>query len=388
MQLGLGATGRCGMGQSKHGSCASNAADVPAFNFDWGHSMQRSDRERTIAVHAPVVVSRSAARSGDEFLDAKVTILGEYRSRRDGDEHHGPHPDARRHEVCAAAIGRDRRTATLEPQRNLLLAALTAEDTARLRSHLELVSLPLGTVICEARTRSDWAYFPTDGIVSLLYELENGASVEVAVTGNEGMIGTAIFMGGGATTSRAVVRNGGQGYRIPARVLKNEFENSATLRQLLLRYAQALTTQMAQTAVCHRRHKLEQQFCRMLLVSMDRLASAEVDLTQDTIAGLLGVRRESVTTAAGKLQAAGLIRCRRGWIKVLNRQLLEAHVCECYAAAKFELDRLILRPARSAHTPGPAGPWYPAGAAASSPRGLVGWSRSGHGRMRAAAGSD
>ena len=255
-----------------------------------------------------------------------------------------PGKEARRRH--AVAIGRELRLSMLAPQRNRLLAALNAEDNARLLPHLELVSLPRGTVICEARARSDYAYFPTDGIVSLLYELENGASVEVAVTGNDGMVGTAVFMGGGATTSRAVVRNGGQGYRIPARVLKTEFEGSAALRQLLLRYAQALTAQMAQTAVCRGRHQLEQQLCRMLLVSMDRLASAEVDLTQDAIAGLLGARRESVTAAAGRLQAAGLIRYHRGRITVLNRRLLEARVCECYAAAKVELDRLLPRRSR------------------------------------------
>ena len=188
--------------------------------------MQESNRERMVAVHAPVFVSRDAAKSGDEFLGAKVTRLGEYRSRRGADEIGNAHPDARRHDARAVAVGGDRRASTLPLRRNLLLAALNAEDLARLQSHLELVSLPLGTVICESRTRSGWAYFPTDGIVSLLYELENGASVEVAVTGNDGMVGTAIFMGGGATTSRAVVRNGGQGYRIPARVLKNEFESS------------------------------------------------------------------------------------------------------------------------------------------------------------------
>lgn len=342
----------------------------------------------TKAGHARVVVSRDAARSGDECLDAKVTMLGEYRSRRDGDEYGAPHSSARGREARTEAIGRGLRAVTLEPRRNLLLAALNAQDTARLRSHLELVSLPVGTVISEACTRSDWAYFPTDGIVSLIYELENGASVEVAVTGNDGIVGTAIFMGDGATTSRAVVRNGGHGYRIRARVLKDEFERSLALRHVLLRYTQALATQMAQTAVCHGHHQLEQQFCRLLLVSMDRLASAEVELTQDTIAGLLGVRRESVTTAAGKLQTAGLISYRRGRIAVLNRQLLEAHVCECYAAAKYEFDRLIPRPAQVAQAPGPAELGYSARAAASSLRALAGGGRSGHGRMRAAAGSD
>lgn len=342
----------------------------------------------TIAVRAPVVVSRDATGSGDEFLDAKVTMLGQYRSRRDGDEHGAPQSSARGHEACTAEFGRDLRPAPLEPRRNLLLAALNAQDAARLHSHLELVSLPSGTVISEACTQSDWAYFPTYGIVSLLYELENGASVEVAATGSDGMVGTAIFMGGGATTSRAVVRNGGHGYRIPARVLKDEFERSSALRQLLLCYAQALTVQMAQTAVCRGHHQLEQQFCRLLLVSMDRLASVEVQLTQDTIAGLLGVRRESVTTTAGKLQAAGLIRYHRGRITVLNRRLMEAHVCECYAATRFELDRLIPRPAQLGPAPAPARPWYPAAAAASSLLAPVGRPWSSQGRMRAAAGSD
>lgn len=283
---------------------------------------------------------RHAAKPVSEVRDATVTMLGEYLNRHAREERGEALPRASRG-VDVVAIGHDLRASPLAPRQNHLLAALNDEDYARLLPHLELVALPRGGVLCEAHSNPDCVYFPTTGIVSIVYELENGTSVEVAVAGSDGMIGVAVFMGGGTTTSRAVVRNTGYGYRLGADVLRREFESSPSLRQWLLRYAQALLTQMAQTAVCHGHHPLEQQFCRLLLASMDRLRSDDVALTQDTMANLLGVRRESITAAAGKLQSAGLIRYHRGRITVLNRPRLEALVCECYAAAKAELDRLV-----------------------------------------------
>jgi CRP-like cAMP-binding protein len=229
-----------------------------------------------------------------------------------------------------------------------LLGALSDEDYARVVRHLEFVPLPCGKVLGEAGSTPEYVYFPTAGIVSMLYEMKNGTSVEAAVTGHDGVVGVTVFMGGGATTSRAVVRNSGHGYRMRADVLKREFEESPTLRQPLLRYTQALLVQMAQSGICHGHHQLVEQFCRLLLSSMDRLASNDVALTQDTIANLLGVRRESITAAAGKLQAAGLIQYRRGRITVLDRAALESRVCECYATVKSELDRLV--PHRAAPT--------------------------------------
>src|SRR2546423_3315381 len=228
------------------------------------------------------------------------------------------------------------------PSQNRLLAALPAADLARLQPHLELVPLPLGWAVYEAGGTQGYVYFPTDSIVSLLYVMEDGASAEIAVTGNEGLVGIALFMGGETTPSRAVVQSAGEAYRLKGELLKREFERGAELQHLLLRYTQALITQMAQTAVCNRHHSLEQQLCRWLLLSLDRLPSNELTMTQELIANMLGVRREGVTEAAGKLQASGLIQYSRGKITVLDRPRLEEQVCECYAVVKREDDRLML----------------------------------------------
>jgi len=227
------------------------------------------------------------------------------------------------------------------PKQNLLLAALPAEEYERLLPHLELAPLELGWVVYESGSQLQYVYFPTDCIISLLYVMENGASAEIAVVGNEGLVGIALFMGGETTPSRAVVQSAGYAYRLKASVLKKEFSHGGPLQHLLLRYTQALITQMAQTAVCNRHHSVEQQLCRWLLLSLDRLPSNELTMTQELIANMLGVRREGVTEAAGKLQAAGLINYSRGRITVLDRPKLEARVCECYAVVKREFDRLL-----------------------------------------------
>jgi CRP-like cAMP-binding protein len=229
----------------------------------------------------------------------------------------------------------------ISPKQNHLLGALPAADYERLLSALEPISLPLGLVLYESGGILDYVYFPTDSIVSLLYVMVDGASAEIAVTGREGLVGIALFMGGETTPSRAVVQSAGQGYRLKAASLKKEFDNGGALQHLALRYTQALITQMAQTAVCNRHHSVEQQLCRWLLLSLDRLPSNELTMTQELIANMLGVRREGVTEAAGRLQAAGLIRYRRGHIEVLDRPMLEARVCECYAVVKKEYDRLL-----------------------------------------------
>ena len=236
------------------------------------------------------------------------------------------------------------------PTKNLLLAALPAGDFERLLQHLELVALPLGWALYESGDRQAHVFFPTEGIVSLLYVMENGASAEIAVTGNEGLIGVSLFMGGGSTPSRAIVQSAGHAYRLGSEVLKREFERGGHLQHLLLRYTQALITQMAQTAVCNRHHTVEQQLCRWLLLSLDRLSSNEIHMTQELIANMLGVRREGVTEAAGRLQEAGLIHYQRGQIAVLDRPRLEQQVCECYAVVKRECDRLL----RYAEAPGRA----------------------------------
>jgi CRP-like cAMP-binding protein len=227
------------------------------------------------------------------------------------------------------------------PSQNRLLAALPAADFARLQPHLELVPLPLGWAVYEAGGAQGYVYFPINSIVSLLYVMEDGSSAEIAVSGNEGLVGISLFMGGETTPSRAVVQSAGHGYRLSAAVLKREFERGGDLQHLLLRYTQALITQMAQTAVCNRHHALEQQLCRWLLLSLDRLPANELVMTQELIANMLGVRREGVTEAAGKLQKARLINYSRGHITVLDRPKLEARVCECYAVVKREYDRLI-----------------------------------------------
>jgi CRP-like cAMP-binding protein len=227
------------------------------------------------------------------------------------------------------------------PKQNHLLAALPAADYARLLSDLELIPMPLGWAVYESGSQMGYMYFPTTSIVSLLYVLENGASAEIAITGNCGLVGISLFMGGESTPSRAVVQSAGNGYRLKASVLKREFALGGHLQHLALRYTQALITQMAQTAVCNRHHSVDQQLCRWLLLSLDRLPGNELIMTQELIANMLGVRREGVTGAAGKLHADGLIDYRRGHIKVLDRAKLEKRVCECYAVVKKEYDRLL-----------------------------------------------
>jgi len=227
------------------------------------------------------------------------------------------------------------------PNANQLLASLPAADLPRWLSMLEAVELPLGQVLCESGSTLSHVYFPSTAIVSLLYVMENGASAEIAVVGNEGIVGISLFMGGGSTPSRAVVQSAGQGFRLTAEAIKREFNRAGPVMYLLLRYTQALITQMAQTAVCNRHHSLDQQLCRWLLLSLDRLSSNELVMTQELIANMLGVRREGVTESALKLQQAGLIRYARGRISVLDRGGLERRTCECYAVVKKEYDRLL-----------------------------------------------
>jgi CRP-like cAMP-binding protein len=228
-----------------------------------------------------------------------------------------------------------------DPHVNQLLAALPPEESARWMTALEAVNLPLGKVLYEPGATMSHVYFPTTAIVSLLYVLEDGASAEIAVVGNEGIVGIALFMGGESTPSRAVVQSAGQGFRMRAEFLKDEFGRSGPVLHLLLRYTQALITQMAQTAVCNRHHSLDQQLCRWLLLSLDRLREPELVMTQELIANMLGVRREGVTEAAGRLQDAGLIRYKRGHITVLDREGLEQRTCECYAVVQKEYERLL-----------------------------------------------
>jgi CRP-like cAMP-binding protein len=235
-------------------------------------------------------------------------------------------------------------TASLTRQsiaQNRLLAALPEADCARLEPYLELVALPLGSAVYESGGTQGYMYFPRTAIVSLLYVLEDGASAEIAIVGNEGVVGISLFMGGETTPSRAVVQSAGEGYRLKASILKAEFERGGALQLLLLRYTQALITQMTQTAVCNRHHSVEQQLCRWLLLSLDRLPSNELVMTQELISNMLGVRREGVTEAAGKLQQAGVIEYSRGKITVLDRPKLETIVCECYEVVRRESARLF-----------------------------------------------
>ncbi len=227
------------------------------------------------------------------------------------------------------------------PTQNHLLAALPAADYERLLPDLELMAMPLGWAVYESGDQMGYLYFPTTSIVSLLYVMENGSSAEIAITGNEGLVGISLFMGGESTPSRAVVQSAGHSYRLKASVLKREFALGGQLQFLALRFTQALITQMAQTAVCNRHHAIDQQLCRWLLLSLDRLPGKELLMTQELIANMLGVRREGVTEAAGKLQTEGLIHYSRGKITVLDRPKLEQRVCECYAVVKKELDRLL-----------------------------------------------
>jgi CRP-like cAMP-binding protein len=224
---------------------------------------------------------------------------------------------------------------------NHLLAALLIEVQDRLFPHVELVKLELGQVIYEAGTQLDYVYFPTDSIVSLLYVMESGASAEISVVGNEGLVGIALFMGGDSTSSRAVVQSAGHAYRLKSAVLTEEFDRHGHFLVLLLRYTQSLITQMAQTAVCNRHHSIDQQLCRLLLLSLDRLPDNHVIMTQELIANMMGVRREGVTAAAGKLQKLGIIDYHRGHITVLDRPKLEQLSCECYAVVRRETDRLL-----------------------------------------------
>lgn len=227
------------------------------------------------------------------------------------------------------------------PQQNHLLAALPQEVKSRLFSHLELVPMSLGQVMYESGDAMRHVYFPTDSIVSLLYVMESGASAEISVVGNEGLIGISLFMGGESTPSRAIVQSAGHAYRLLGQRLKDEFNLHGELLVLMLRYTQSLITQMAQTAVCNRHHSIDQQLCRWLLLSLDRLPGNRLTMTQELIANMLGVRREGVTDAAGKLQKLGVIEYNRGQITVLDRPRLEQLSCECYAVVKKETDRLL-----------------------------------------------
>lgn len=233
-----------------------------------------------------------------------------------------------------------------EDRGNQLLSALPEAERQRWQSQLEDVEMPLGLVLYESGGKMSHVYFPTTAIVSLLYVMEDGASAEIAVVGNEGVVGIALFMGGETTPSRAVVQSAGRGLRLPAQLIKDEVNRGGPVLHLLLRYTQALITQMAQTAVCNRHHSLDQQLCRWLLLSLDRLQGSELAMTQELIANMLGVRREGVTEAALKLAKIGLIRYARGHISVLDRPGLEQRTCECYAVVKKEYDRLL--PARPA----------------------------------------
>ena len=227
------------------------------------------------------------------------------------------------------------------PNQNHLLAALPAAEFERLAPHLELVSMRLGDVLYEPGGQLQHAYFPTDSIVSLHYVMASGASAESAGVGNEGVVGISLFMGGNTTPSSAVVQTAGYAYRLPGRVLKQEFSRAGLMQRLMLRYTQALMTQMIQTAACNRHHSVEQQLCRWLLLTLDRLPTHELVMTQELVASMLGVRREGITEAAGRLQQAGFIRYRRGHISVIDRSGLETRACECYAVVKKELSRLL-----------------------------------------------
>jgi CRP-like cAMP-binding protein len=238
-------------------------------------------------------------------------------------------------------LGQPRPSGAPSPRQNHLLDALPAADYARIAPQLELVAMRLGQVLYDPGTKLRYVYFPTTSIVSLLYVMENGASAEIAIVGNEGILGVSLFMGGDTTPSRAVVQSEGYAFRLKSELLKSEFARFGPTMQLLLRYTQSLITQMAQTAVCNRHHSVDQQLCRWLLLSLDRLQSNELSMTQELIANMLGVRREGVTEAAGKLQTAGLISYRRGKITVLDRCGLEGRTCECYRVVKAELDRLL-----------------------------------------------
>jgi CRP-like cAMP-binding protein len=227
------------------------------------------------------------------------------------------------------------------PKQNHLLGAIPETEWDRFEPHLTPVVLGLGDVLHESGTNQPYVYFPTDSIISLLYVMEDGSSAEIAIVGNEGLVGVALFMGGATTPSRAVVQSAGNGFRMKGTFIRDEFARAGPVQQLFLRYTQALLTQMAQTAVCNRHHTIDQQLCRWLLMSLDRLLSNEVTMTQDLIANMLGVRREGVTEAAGKLQRTGAIEYSRGRIRVLDRSKLESLACECYQVVRKEFARLL-----------------------------------------------
>jgi CRP-like cAMP-binding protein len=228
-----------------------------------------------------------------------------------------------------------------DPRQNWLLSALADAEWQRIAQHLQPVTLPLGQMLFDSGGKPSHVYFPTSAIVSLLYVMENGASAEIAVVGNEGLVGISLFMGGQSTSSQAVVQAAGEGFRLPARVLMEEFDRGGAVLHLLLRYTQALITQMAQTSVCNRHHALDQQMCRWLLLTLDRLRSSELVMTQELLSNILGVRRASISDVAGQLQKDGLIRYERGHISVLDRSAIEHRSCECYAVVKKEYDRLL-----------------------------------------------
>ncbi|HVE53955.1 MAG TPA: Crp/Fnr family transcriptional regulator [Ramlibacter sp.] len=228
-----------------------------------------------------------------------------------------------------------------DPRQNWLLSALADAEWTRLAPHLQPVDLSLAEVLYDPGSTPSHVYFPSTAIVSLLYVMENGASAEIAVVGNEGLVGISLFMGGQSTSSQAVVQASGEGFRLPASILMDEFNRGGAVLHLLLRYTQALITQMAQTSVCNRHHALDQQLCRWLLLTLDRLHSSELVMTQELLSNILGVRRASISDAAGQLQRDGLIRYERGRISVLDRPALEARSCECYDVVKKEYDRLL-----------------------------------------------
>jgi CRP-like cAMP-binding protein len=229
----------------------------------------------------------------------------------------------------------------LDPRQNWLLSALADAEWERISAHLQPVTMQLGDVLFDSGGKPSHVFFPTTAIVSLLYVMENGASAEIAVVGNEGLAGISLFMGGHSTSSQAVVQAAGDGFRLPASILMQEFNRGGAVLHLLLRYTQALITQMAQTSVCNRHHALDQQLCRWLLLTLDRLQSSNVVMTQELLSNILGVRRASISDAAGQLQRDGLIRYERGRISVLDRGGLEGRSCECYAVVKKEYDRLL-----------------------------------------------
>ena len=314
--------------------------------------MQTSRKRRVIVEPLVAIARHQTADYGPGHAGAKVTVLGDYVGRHGKKASDQSLPRRRTNDCDVSVIDLERGVRHVSPRQNHLLAALPADDYLQLAPQLEPVSLPCGRALCEPYCTPDHVYFPIDGIVSTLCDLENGNSVEVAITGNEGLVGASVFLGGEITISREIVRHAGHGFRIPADGLKSQFECCPRLRQSLLRYAQALLVQMTQTGACYRQHRLEQQLARLLLATLDRLPGNEVALTQDALGGLLGARRESITATAGKFQEAGLIRYFRGRITVLSRPQLEARACECYAVVKTALHRLLPAQCPSAHSSG------------------------------------